>query len=179
MTVPQSWAFIAVAGTAIFTLITVLVLETDVRPNGLQWTQKQRVSGDAVVLSDDHIELLLKGPQHTKGGAPVPAAAPMRAPKIAFMFLTRGSIPLESVWDRFFQVMEPVTRISLTSREWVPPKSRWHRWPWHRGLEFCIESVSNMRTIEEHLIFPNDVSTANFQLSLKAMQTRWAWKFGS
>jgi hypothetical protein len=123
MAVPQSGAFIAVAGTAIFTLITVLMLGTDVRPNGLQWTRKQRVSGDTIVLSDDHIELLLKGPQHTKGGAPVPAMAPMRAPKIAFMFLTRGSIPLESVWDRFFQVTGPLTQTFLASKEWVARES--------------------------------------------------------
>lgn len=109
MAVTTNGAFIAVAGTAIFTLITVLVLGTDVRPNGLQWTRKQRVPGDTIVLSDDHIELLFKGPWHTNGGAPVPATTPMRAPKIAFMFLTRGSIPLESLWDRFFQVTGPLT----------------------------------------------------------------------
>lgn len=80
------------------------MVNTELRLGSLPWDRKQDVWRVSEGLTRDHIQMLLHGAEWGPGRAPVPAVAPARAPKIAFMFLTRGAIPLESVWDRFFKV---------------------------------------------------------------------------
>ncbi|GAQ88654.1 hypothetical protein KFL_004490010 [Klebsormidium nitens] len=92
------------------------MVNTELRFGSLPWDRKPDVWRVGEGLSHDRIQMLLHGAEQGPGGAPMPAAAPTRAPKIAFMFLTRGTIPLESVWDRFFQGYEWLYSIYVHSR---------------------------------------------------------------
>ncbi|KAH9653791.1 Core-2/I-branching beta-1,6-N-acetylglucosaminyltransferase family protein [Citrus sinensis] len=77
-------------------------------------------------------------------------------PKVAFMFMTRGSLPFELLWDKFFNIIDPggISNWSLTHVDWSEKK--FHP-KMYKASDVTSELIKNITSVDisEHVTSDN------------------------